>query len=862
MTKRKRRLKRAYGISTILLALLILFVPQLTRAADPIEEDTDGEIKWKIEGDTLTISAVPDTDGEIKEYNYDEEGIPPWSESQYIDNVKKVVITEGVTSLGRMAFAFSRDRKKPLDKVVIPGSVEVVGEHAAEGLRTKELEFKEGVTTIENTAFRDCVANKITFPSTIEEIEYNDDEDIEQFRINGDQENYRISDVYGYSGTAAETFVETFNQRVLFGWISLTGPDDQEYLNFYKNTGDHEYVRGATLIRFHRTESNPPAQPEPDITVVDRRGANGQPVEYGEVKKLPIYSDSSGITVSVKDLKEKLYLFVRDKDSIDKITSEKLRNLVKIKDGGRMEWYDISLQNGEEKVSHDFGTCTITLPIPGDMDLTKGKVKAVTIKSNSTLESPETKIVEINGNTCAEFKTDHFSNVGTEFGLLYSLNGSAESDSEESSDPDSKKPDSSQASSTEENSSEAGSTEASSTEASSSEAGSTEASSTEASSSEASSTEASSSEASSTEASSSEASSTEASSTASSTESKAVKQEIKDERTSTAGISVVSFSVTSQKEDLQLHVGDSAGENLKKLVAVGAKDKIVYLDLSLTDANGAAASDFGSCTITLQLPLDWDLSNGNVEVKSVKQDGALETIKATTEVKDDKIYAKFTTMHFSEYGLLYSSIGTEPTVTVVDKRKDQPHTECLSATVTTLTEDLFLYERDASSEGKTSEEKLKNLVTINEGGRMEWYDITLKKGSGEDAKDFGSCTLIMPIPTDMDTTKGTVKAVTVSPSGTLEELVTAVIDVKGVKCVRFTTTHFSEYGLVYAPNASGGSKGKSEANKPSAAGKKKYYNDMPRTGSEDVIRVLFAMALFLFGVIELITSIHIGKEKS
>ena len=55
--KREKRLKRLFGVSTIILSLLIAFIPNFVYAAG--NNGDDGGIHWDVSGNTLTISAAP-----------------------------------------------------------------------------------------------------------------------------------------------------------------------------------------------------------------------------------------------------------------------------------------------------------------------------------------------------------------------------------------------------------------------------------------------------------------------------------------------------------------------------------------------------------------------------------------------------------------------------------------------------------------------------------------------------------------------------------------------------------------------------------------------------------------------------------
>jgi hypothetical protein len=74
------------------------------KSQSPTEGGTIGQLTWSLSGGALTISGT----GEIPDYYYDEDtasdnDTPPWY--NYADDITKINITDGVTSIGYAAFA-------------------------------------------------------------------------------------------------------------------------------------------------------------------------------------------------------------------------------------------------------------------------------------------------------------------------------------------------------------------------------------------------------------------------------------------------------------------------------------------------------------------------------------------------------------------------------------------------------------------------------------------------------------------------------------------------------------------------------------------------------------------------------------
>ena len=109
---------------------------------------------------TLTISGT----GNMKDYEGSFGG--PWKKHK--EEIKKIIIKNGVSSIG--AFAFNQC--KELQKLTIPGSVETVRELAFNNCtRLEELSLADGVTTIDREAFCFCESlKKLVIPDSVTSI--------------------------------------------------------------------------------------------------------------------------------------------------------------------------------------------------------------------------------------------------------------------------------------------------------------------------------------------------------------------------------------------------------------------------------------------------------------------------------------------------------------------------------------------------------------------------------------------------------------------------------------------------------------------------------------------------------------------
>lgn len=165
------------------------------------------DISWKIEGSTLTISGkgsipnyVEDANKAIEtESGYIRFTTAPWA--VYGEDIKRVIIETGITSIGEMSFAYI-----PMDEVHISGTVKNVGEKAF--LYCSELSkvrIMNGVESIGEEAF--------SVGTLIEGVTYK-----KYFEIHIPQSvttisNYfcwpKTSVVYGEKGSYCDTFCES-----------------------------------------------------------------------------------------------------------------------------------------------------------------------------------------------------------------------------------------------------------------------------------------------------------------------------------------------------------------------------------------------------------------------------------------------------------------------------------------------------------------------------------------------------------------------------------------------------------------------------------------------------------------------------
>jgi len=388
--KKNRRLKRIYGVSTILLALLVLFIPRLTRAADEVQ-GTDGGIEYVISGDTITFSenaaAAEEEKGIIPDHN--SENPAPWLSQPEFADVRNVILSNTIKQVGTNTLVDFAG-----DKITIAGSVTTVKSGFANKVVVSEVEFQDGVTTIAGDAFTNgSKAGILRFPQTVTDVNLSNFYLLSQTAGGDPAYVYSTTDVYGYPNTAAVTFTDTINNAVL-----TQGPVEIDSNNTYINNDGGRASSGfETIIVFHPLEGDAPA---PALTIIDRRTNK---------------DNTSAITGSVTELTENLYMFFENPPA--EADSELVKK-VTLKTGGALERFSIRLVKANEEAATQFGTATLTYPIPAAWNLEKGKVKAITVGADSNLEELTTTIDTVGEVKVAKFDVTHFS----EFGLLYEAN--------------------------------------------------------------------------------------------------------------------------------------------------------------------------------------------------------------------------------------------------------------------------------------------------------------------------------------------------------------------------------------------------------------------------------------------------------
>ncbi len=121
------------------------------------------DAKWILDSEgTLFIYGT----GEMDNWNFSETNLPPW---YGITRVKKVLVGEGITTIGDYAFSYCPN----ICEINIPDSVTSIGDCAFRGCTgLNSLTIPDSVTSIGDSAFRGCIGlNSITIPDSITTID-------------------------------------------------------------------------------------------------------------------------------------------------------------------------------------------------------------------------------------------------------------------------------------------------------------------------------------------------------------------------------------------------------------------------------------------------------------------------------------------------------------------------------------------------------------------------------------------------------------------------------------------------------------------------------------------------------------------
>lgn len=150
---------------TVMMAMFVLVMVNIV-CVIPVEATEDGDnISWSIDGTTLIISGS----GPMQDYEYiqgDNGGIStaPWIGESF----NKVVIEEGVTSVGNYAFYWC----DAVTDITLPNGITSIGKASFSGcVELININLPQGIISIGVDAFAECYSlPSVTIPSTVKTI--------------------------------------------------------------------------------------------------------------------------------------------------------------------------------------------------------------------------------------------------------------------------------------------------------------------------------------------------------------------------------------------------------------------------------------------------------------------------------------------------------------------------------------------------------------------------------------------------------------------------------------------------------------------------------------------------------------------
>ena len=127
-------------------------------------EGDGSNLTWTLDSEgTLTISGT----GAMKDFTSDESFMifpeTPWN--QHIKDIHKIVVSDGVTTIGNCAFLACS-----AESILLPDSVERIGDKAFGFTSISEIIIPEGVKSIGEYVFSNCNLVNVTLPNSLESI--------------------------------------------------------------------------------------------------------------------------------------------------------------------------------------------------------------------------------------------------------------------------------------------------------------------------------------------------------------------------------------------------------------------------------------------------------------------------------------------------------------------------------------------------------------------------------------------------------------------------------------------------------------------------------------------------------------------
>lgn len=145
-------------IKFLIVFVLSVFCLSLTSCNLTFLQDfLDKDIEWRIENDTFYLSGSGDMVDRKSFKKY------PWAK-EYISNITRIEIEEGITSIGAYAF----EEFSQLRSISLPNSITYIGDYAFADSAFYSIDLPNYIQHIGNGAFADSALKRISIPRTVQ----------------------------------------------------------------------------------------------------------------------------------------------------------------------------------------------------------------------------------------------------------------------------------------------------------------------------------------------------------------------------------------------------------------------------------------------------------------------------------------------------------------------------------------------------------------------------------------------------------------------------------------------------------------------------------------------------------------------
>ncbi len=183
MLRYKSRPLLLTGAGVVFLILLLLLLAPRADALAQAEGSCGASVSWTLRDGVLTVSGA----GPMEDFRYTDHSVStPWYALR--DDVRQVVVEEGVTAVGDYAFAYCRY----VSEVSLPESLTRIGRYAFWGANLRWMELPAAVSSLDDYALCDAGLYAARLPASLKSIG--------EGAFSG---NYSFKNVY-YEGSAAQ----------------------------------------------------------------------------------------------------------------------------------------------------------------------------------------------------------------------------------------------------------------------------------------------------------------------------------------------------------------------------------------------------------------------------------------------------------------------------------------------------------------------------------------------------------------------------------------------------------------------------------------------------------------------------------